>query len=433
MANVQITDTPITKNSALFYCYDAGATLMQPSTPKLVPPPYRLLEAVRGLAAFWVVIFHASALVTRADPSILNNLIVRIFLQGFLGVQVFFVVSGYCIASAAVSVLTKPNPLVRYTLARLRRIFPTCWASLFFFVIASLLSTYLYNHHRLPATTLTQLNLLHRPITFYLANLTLTQLLTHPSQEFISLVCWTLCYELAFYFLVGLALLVTLTCRYCNTPVTKSIARLFLLLHLLTFTCGVLLLVAPQSLPYPFDLWVQFGLGVALFDFVRAPRSVVARLAMALSITFVILFLVFQNVRMGYTMEFSRHTYVAALLATLLLLVCQRFDAPLMHLHALRAAAFVGRFSYSLYLINFLAVSLITTVFLKLPLTPALHLAVIPVTALLTLIPGYVFFLLFERPFLSTRHARIQKAAIRDIPVESVPVAVAPASASSTM
>ena len=55
---------------------------------------YRMLDAWRGLAALWVVMLHVRLETT-------PDWLYRFGAYGHLGVPMFFVISGYCIANAA--------------------------------------------------------------------------------------------------------------------------------------------------------------------------------------------------------------------------------------------------------------------------------------------------------------------------------------------
>ena len=65
---------------------------------------YKTLDAWRGIASLWVVMLHACvpAIGTRYFALQLQP-IYAFSLLGSLGVQMFFVISGYCIANAASS------------------------------------------------------------------------------------------------------------------------------------------------------------------------------------------------------------------------------------------------------------------------------------------------------------------------------------------
>lgn len=101
------------------------------------------LDALRGLAAFWVVLFHARAgghlpLLQSAWPGWLDTLIER----GDLGVSVFFVLSGFVMAHATPS-RGLDWPAVRRLFARrFVRLAPPYYASIVLVLVLGLVSTY---------------------------------------------------------------------------------------------------------------------------------------------------------------------------------------------------------------------------------------------------------------------------------------------------
>lgn len=420
-----------------------------PTKPLLAAPGnYRTLDAVRGLASLWVVFFHGWHLLLAPPHPALSEATAAspwlfLFRHGNLGVSVFFVVSGYCIINAAVSGVNKPWAALKFAQARLRRILPPCWASLLCFITASLLAVWWDQRHGTPgSTSLSRLDLAHQSWTFFLSNFTLTQVLFQ--QGFISVVCWTLCYEVAFYLIVWVVLV---SVRLLISP-TASLPRAeFLLgtLHLVTITCGVLLILQPQLLSYPFDLWLQFGLGIAVFDAHRnylkaaAPPGTTAPakprllgrgyLWLGAILALLIVFLLSQEVLIGSSKEWSRLTYGTALLTAPLLLIGRYFDARLFTLAPLRWAAWIGAFSYSLYLINFLLLSVMVKTYGLLHLSTAWDVVLYVPLVLLTLPPAYLFYRLFEKPFLGRRTARpnvplhaSQKVVVPPVEAEPVPL-----------
>lgn len=66
---------------------------------------YHLLDASRGFAALWVVMLHVSLLG-------LPQPIYEFSSFGLLGVQMFFVISGYCIANAALRSLVSARSCI---------------------------------------------------------------------------------------------------------------------------------------------------------------------------------------------------------------------------------------------------------------------------------------------------------------------------------
>lgn len=86
-----------------------------------------LCDVVRGLAALWVFAYHFR-------PS--RDGIWLIASVGDLGVPAFFVVSGYCILAAA----QRTDSALTFLKRRLRRIYPTFWASLPIVMVVPLLN-----------------------------------------------------------------------------------------------------------------------------------------------------------------------------------------------------------------------------------------------------------------------------------------------------
>src|SRR4249919_3000902 len=88
---------------------------------------YRLLEPLRGLAALWVFAHHfaPSDAWKRAFPRL--QVLAEI---GDLGVPMFFVISGYCIAAAARTSIQYDQSTRYFLYRRVRRIYPPYWFSI---------------------------------------------------------------------------------------------------------------------------------------------------------------------------------------------------------------------------------------------------------------------------------------------------------------
>lgn len=84
-----------------------------------------VLECVRGLSALWVFLFHIADAFETSSP-----LIFTIAQYGYQGVPVFFVISGYCIYSAADNTFKKGQRPGAFLLRRLIRVMPPFWASI---------------------------------------------------------------------------------------------------------------------------------------------------------------------------------------------------------------------------------------------------------------------------------------------------------------
>ena len=93
---------------------------------------YAFVQALRGIAALWVVLFHAYAgghipALHAALPAALSWLI---FETGHLGVAVFFTLSGFVIAHSLAGATMDPRNWGRFMLRRSIRLDPAYWASM---------------------------------------------------------------------------------------------------------------------------------------------------------------------------------------------------------------------------------------------------------------------------------------------------------------
>src|SRR4051812_61567 len=95
---------------------------------------YESLDLWRGAICLFVVLEHAAVALwqgsTVADgASLLRRVVVAPFLTNW-GTPLFFVISGYCIASSIESSRRKGTSPVLFLARRLWRVFPTYWVAL---------------------------------------------------------------------------------------------------------------------------------------------------------------------------------------------------------------------------------------------------------------------------------------------------------------
>jgi exopolysaccharide production protein ExoZ len=89
---------------------------------------YRNIQVLRGIACLFVVLYHTSADESRFGMPFQPLHFVQWF--GYAGVDLFFVISGFIIASSNRVNLGRPGRLPKYLVRRLWRIYPTYWAAL---------------------------------------------------------------------------------------------------------------------------------------------------------------------------------------------------------------------------------------------------------------------------------------------------------------
>jgi peptidoglycan/LPS O-acetylase OafA/YrhL len=196
------------------------------------------LDLLRFLAACAVMLFHDAYLGPRDHIwSASFPLLGGIFKYGYLGVNLFFLLSGFVILLTAYE-----KDAIGFTVARMVRLYPAYWICVTLTAVA---------------IVLTGTN--HSPISVrqYLANLTMVH--SFLGVQDVSGVYWTLAVELQFYFLIFLVLL------------TGQIRRLGLLLGLWLFASIVLSLRPPHGIAhfFLFPEWSSYFIAGAMLFLVH--------------------------------------------------------------------------------------------------------------------------------------------------------------------
>lgn len=315
---------------------------MNQTTPKA--PRYRLLDHWRGFLCLFVVVEHAAvALWPFLGDGTGPDGLVRIGLVRLLnlncGTSLFFVISGYCIASGLASHRRKGGAPAAFLARRLWRIFPPYWAALGLFVgvVAGLDALGLAEWHAggqaLGLDSPDKLN-----AGQWLGNLTLTETWRPRAwgggeSSVYTRVAWSLCYQEQFYVVCVLALIAC--------PKRLGVALAWLSAAVVALRAVLYDIGSDHVLDGYFPMmWHQFAVGLAVFARLEgglgrwAGRAIDAGLALMIVA--------------GLRAE-SNPTVAAAAFG-LMLIALRRWDARLADLAALRPLAAVGRKSYSIYL-----------------------------------------------------------------------------------
>ena len=372
------------------------------------------LDAWRGLAVLMVLALHTALPgMTGPYPELQEQLLYRHVTIGNYGVQIFFVVSGLCVAQAALRALNQPNPLAAFAWARFRRIYPPYLVASVLGVLVSATAATLVARNVLPSSSMASERLFARPTLDYACAALLLQRVCH--VEPLSPIFWSLCYEAAFYVLVAAALLAALRFRRDRL--------IYDLCHGLTLGCSLAVLVAPDAVPYPFDLWPEFGLGVVVLDVLTLRRP----LGYGMLLATAALQAAYAWAHFSSSYTFKIDTGMATVIAVgfgLLLVAINPVDERFARLLPVRAFAYVGTFSYSLYLFHWLVVGLVAQVIGKLHLISAgTYWASALAQSLTAIIAARVLYAMVERPFLSRRRKQIDVAATHADADAAVPVA----------
>jgi len=354
--------------------------------------PYSTLDMWRGFACLFVVLYHEGFILTTHYPQLSNFPLYRAGAFGYLGVQMFFVISGYCIAGAACSALRRGDGWKAFMLARVRRVYPPLWFSLALAAALIVPARLLVASGRIHGSALAGVDILHQPLAYYFSNLTLTQMVLH--QDFLSIVCWTLCYEVAFYLIVSVFLL--------RTKPGREEATLLTGLHVVTLCALVLLALAPQLRFFPVDLWPQFGMGIVVYDVLRHPHQTRPKWWLLAVGVGTATFVLSRDLAMSLQHEPSRLTFAFTFGFGLLLLYLYRYDAALSRVLLVRGLVAIGLFSYSLYLTHLLTLGIVNQIFRMTPLTASAHLLILATCFVAAALLARLFYHWFERPFMQT-------------------------------
>src|SRR5947199_4447643 len=145
-------------------------------------------DGVRGLAALWVVLFHASegGHIEHLRGALPNFINVAVFDWGQLGVAVFFVLSGFVMAHTVRKYDFTPAFGGRFMLRRLARLTPPYYASIIFVLTYAVGKAILTGQ---PVVSPSFSNIAAHVL--YLQDIV--------AETPISVVYWTLCIEIQFY------------------------------------------------------------------------------------------------------------------------------------------------------------------------------------------------------------------------------------------
>jgi peptidoglycan/LPS O-acetylase OafA/YrhL len=364
------------------------------------------LDLWRGVACLLVVVYHATYIQCgiATEPSGGATSSVVQWLIGLthwmdVGVPMFFVISGYCIAAAADGLRHSSRSVGNYFVRRIRRIYPPLWITIISLIVVYLVLDFVLVPGLLSSEPWPQL----RPWWYsgwqWVGNFTLTETWRHhivgdgrghfPGQA------WTLCYEEQFYLATGILLLVSRRWFFLGTALLTAATLVTAL------TCRWL---AVSVAGFFFDgSWAMFAAGILVYyslrygtrRFRQASVVLLATAAVVSAVTFPTV----EAVSYGFTFGFA-----------VVLLAIHRWDFPLASARVCRPLFFCGTMCYSLYLVHLIPVKAVSQGLRQLGFTSpeATLLLGIPCCLAVCIVLGSLFYLLVERRFLNTW----QKAAV---------------------
>lgn len=371
--------------------------------------PFKTLDIFRGFAALWVVMYHScDRWLPAQDSSYLRVPLYAFSIRGQLGVILFFVISGYCITAAGYGAIVTGKSIGRYAFERVRRIYPPYFAALILTVAAIAMTRVASAHRWIPAIHHSH-DLSASPV-FWIGNIFLLQ--SELNTPMINVVFWSLCYEIAFYAIIGLFFvagqkiavrrsLAAGTTFFVNAIGVSTILSLAILLIL-------------QVPVFPFDLWHLFSIGGLLFFLLECKPETVRgydrtlRWSILTNVAAVtLLTLAYAALRQTGTADIghpsSKVHAVTCLVFAALLFILRRFDESISTHPIARPWFWIGAFSYSLYLVHPVFIPFIDVLGRKLGFDGSRYWITLWIQVAISLVLAHWFFLLVEKRFISKR------------------------------
>lgn len=231
-------------------------------------------DGIRGFAAFWVVLYHMWGAIQRRETHWVPIEVQHFLNNGFLGVDVFFILSGFIIAY---SVIGKPVDrffIPRFILRRSVRIDPPYWFAIGLAIIFIVMKNHFFVEHKEPLPSFGSI-FAH---IFYLQDL----------LEFnsISSVFWTLCLEFQFYILFSFG--VFLFNRYgfltkCSATFSILVVSIFFMI------ASPWIRFTEDSMPFPGTIipyLYEFILGIFVCQYVRKKIDHLSLIILTLTVFF---------------------------------------------------------------------------------------------------------------------------------------------------
>jgi peptidoglycan/LPS O-acetylase OafA/YrhL len=353
-----------------------------------------------------VVVYHAS-FYERADlagAGFMAGLTYKLISYMWIGVPIFFAISGYCITASSDSARRKPRAVQQYFSRRFRRIFPPYWILLTISIvvvagmsIAGWPAMFSDGNHPIPHPATLSLSQ-------WIGNIGLMEqwrfhLFGDSSLTFLGHV-WSLCYEEQFYAVCGL--LIFLMPRWFF----QGAACVTLLVVSLTF---IHIFTKFPTSGFFFDgRWLLFAAGIlAYYRLNYACQRYQRLIDIFLGISIVLSILLYGKSPARYQ-GFAIELIVASSF-TLAISLIHRWDDRIAASKLVRPITFCGVMCYSLYLVHWPITKLIShALFLAGIRGPWSTLAVtIPLSLGVSILSARLFHMLVEKRFLNPKNAAL--------------------------
>jgi peptidoglycan/LPS O-acetylase OafA/YrhL len=312
-------------------------------------PHLKTLDAMRGIASMMVVLFH----VTQGNGLFLQaGALKNMGVYGWLGVDVFFIISGFVIPLSLYRTNFKIWHYGRFIMKRLIRLEPPYLVSLVVVLVLGYLSTFSSYYHGSPFLIDWKRVLLH-----------IGYLNAFVGKDWLSPVYWSLGVEFQYYLIIGLLFpLLIFRSKYLTHAV-------LVLLILSGFASSNLNLIF-------FYVWM-FILGIVAFLFYVKHFN---------WWDFAVYLLIVGGLLFHAHFEFFIVGFVS-----LFCILCLDVDIPVLN--------FLGKISYSLYLLHIPIGSRIVNFSTNFHRTSIVNFGIICFVIVVCCLASYLFYLVLEKPF----------------------------------
>lgn len=337
---------------------------------------FNSIDSLRGVAAIAVVLFHLSSNLQTELETILPQLFNVIFSHGYLGVPIFFVISGFVISYGIGAERITASYVGNFVLRRSVRLDITYWASIFLAIILLTIKNKVTgSHEELPSFHVIFINM------FYLQELL-------NIKPVISVVYWTLCLEVQLYLFYIFSLWGTQ--KILGT--SSVIGHLAVILPLGIYSICLDLNIKEIGVNGLFvSSWHYFLMGVLVSNVVRGINHSVLVL-----LTWLMIEISFQ-----YLFVFKAYP-VAGTTCCLVIFMMWKFN-KLNNFLTGKLFSYLGAISYTLYLVHpdvgWKVISL-GKLLAGEHLSPTIALFLLVLGILVSVFVAHIFHVLFEKPTL---------------------------------
>ena len=333
-------------------------------TTKPLDPAARIryIDGLRAIAVLMVVFFHCASYA----PPVANGVLAHALREGYHGVDLFFILSGFCLSYAVLSRVADGRPVFfdfsNYAATRLVRILPPFWAG--FAATAAIMAATAATGWVLPSPPV-------NPVHSVLDGVRQLSLIYPPNHGvFINGSFWTLAVEFRWYFAVPFLILL-----WVRSP------RAFLAL-----ACACVVLFAITHRIFDVGSLPAFMLGIVAAD-AQIREHAWRRWAGPAAIAALVLAIFVES--RGQAVQ--SHTQLPWQLTVFFFVVAAGYYGWLRRALSVVPLTLIGLVSYSIYLTHEPVIGLVEMRWG----VPLIGGAVVAIAA------GALFFLVFERPFVA--------------------------------